>query len=197
MQLHWPAPERNKGPILEVLRRVLPARGTLLEIASGSGQHALHFARALPEWNFIPSDIEPAHLASIRAYRAEAGLANLLEPRTLDVRDTDWNCPALDAVFSANLIHIAAWNCCEALLRGAARHVRPSGMLVLYGPFRIGGQHTSESNRAFDADLRARDASWGVRDLELVENVASAAGFSSRERVAMPANNQCVIFART
>lgn len=196
MQLHWPAPERNKGPILEVLRRVLPTRGTLLELASGSGQHAVFFAAALPGWRYIPSDIAAQNLESIRAYWEAARLPNLLAPLALDVRANDWQVEPLDAVYSANLLHISPWECTEALLRGAARHLRPLGQLILYGPFRIAGQHTSESNRQFDADLRGRDARWGVRDLDDVVAVANGCGLQLRERVALPANNQCLVLQR-
>jgi SAM-dependent methyltransferase len=196
MQQHWPAPERNKGPILEVLQRVLPGQGTLLELASGSGQHAVFFAQALPHWRYVPSDISPQNLASIRAYREQAQLPNLLAPRSLDVRATDWQLSELDAVYSANMLHISPWECTEALLRGAARHLRSQGQLIVYGPFRVAGQHTSESNRQFDADLRAQDASWGVRDLEEIVAFAEACGLQLRERVALPANNQCLVLQR-
>lgn len=196
MQLHWPAPERNKTPILEVLQRVLPARGVLLEVASGTGQHAAFFAQALTGWTWIPSDIDPRNLASIAAYRERAGLPNLAPPRALDVCAQDWQLEQLDAIFNANMIHISPWECCEGLLRGAASRLRDGGLLILYGPFRIGGEHTAESNRAFDADLRARDARWGVRDLHTVVQLAASIGLSQRQRVDMPANNLCVILER-
>lgn len=196
MLLNWPAPERNKVPILEVLQRLLPQTGTLLEIASGTGQHAVFFAQALPGWRYLPSDIDPANLSSIQAHREQAGLPNLAAPRALDVCERDWHMEPLDAVFSANMIHIAPWACCEGLLRGAAAHTREGGKLILYGPFRIAGEHTSESNGAFDADLRRRDARWGVRDLESVTELGLGLGFQLSEVVAMPANNQCVCFER-
>jgi len=196
MQLHWPAPERNKGPILAVLQRVLPAQGTLLELASGTGQHAVFFAQALPGWRYLPSDIGPENLASIRAYREQVQLPNLLAPRTLDVRAADWQVGELDAVYNANMLHISPWECTEALLRGSARHLRQHGQLILYGPFRMAGQHTSESNQQFDADLRAQDARWGVRDLEDIVASAETCGLQLRERVALPANNLCLVLAR-
>jgi SAM-dependent methyltransferase len=196
MQLHWPAPERNKVPILEVLQRALPSQGRLLEVASGSGQHAAYFARALPGWTWLPSDIDPRNLASITAYVAEAELPNLEPPRALDVLSDDWQVGELDALFNANMIHIAPWECCAGLMRGAGRNLRPGGVLVLYGPFRIGGDHTAPSNREFDLDLRRRDPRWGVRDLETVVELAAAAGLRHRETIAMPANNQCVVFER-
>lgn len=190
----WPAPERNKRPILEVLRRVLPESGTLLELASGSGQHVAHFAEHLPRWTFIPSDIEPDNLASIAAYRAEYPGHNFQAPRAIDVRSTDWGVPVLDAVFSANMIHIAPWSCCVGLIQGAARHLRAGGVFVLYGPFRIGGAHTATSNARFDEGLRRQNEHWGVRDLEEVVERADAAGLDFSERVPMPAENQTLVF---
>jgi SAM-dependent methyltransferase len=197
MQLHWPAPERNKVPILEVLRRSLPESGKLLEVASGTGQHAAFFAEQLPGWTWQPSDIDPKNLASIAAHRAQVGLSNLLAPLPLDVRASDWGTGALDAVFNANMIHISPWDCCEGLLAGAARHLRPSGLLVLYGPYRVGGEHTAESNREFDAGLRAQDPRWGVRDLETVTARAEQLGLAFKEHVAMPANNLSLVFQRS
>jgi SAM-dependent methyltransferase len=197
MQQHWPAPERNKVPILEVLQRVLPRAGRLLEVASGSGQHAAFFAEALPAWTWQPSDIDAQNLASIAAYVEQAALPNLVAPRHLDVCAEDWQVGELDALFNANMIHIAPWACCEGLLRGAGQWLRAGGVLVLYGPFRIGGQHTAPSNLAFDADLKKRDARWGVRDLEAVVELARTHGLSHRETIAMPANNQSVVFERS
>jgi SAM-dependent methyltransferase len=189
-----PWPERNKGPILEELRRVLPATGTVLEIGSGSGQHAVHFAENLPKITWLPSDVDPENIASIRLWRREAGSPNLFAPRRVDVLDDDWGVGSVDAVFCANMIHIAPWECCAGLVAGARRHVRAGGLLILYGPFRIGGAHTAPSNAEFDADLRGRDARWGVRDLEAVGT--EARGFRLEERVEMPANNQTVVFRR-
>jgi SAM-dependent methyltransferase len=195
MKQTWPAPERNKGPILEVLRRVLPEAGRVLEISSGSGQHVVHFARHLPSLEFQPSDIDEENLASIRAWRREEKLDNVLEPVRLDVLDAAWPIERCDAAFNANMIHIAPWACAEGLFAGLGRHLPPGGVFVLYGPFRMGGEHTAESNAAFDADLRRRDPSWGVRDLEAVEALARQHGLALRERVAMPANNQSLVFA--
>jgi SAM-dependent methyltransferase len=195
-KLVWGAPERNKQPILEVLERVLPARGRVLEIASGSGQHAVHFAAALPALEFLPSDIEATHLASIRAWAAEARLPNLQEPRALDVCDADWQVGSLEAIFSANMIHIAPWRCAIGLFDGAARHLAARGVLVLYGPFHIGGQPTAPSNAEFDLDLQRRDPSWGVRDLAAVIALGAERGIEFVERVPMPANNQMLVFRR-
>jgi hypothetical protein len=197
MKACWPAPERNKGPILDVLRRVLPESGTLLEIASGSGQHLAHFAAHLPKWTWLGSDLDPDHLASIEAYRAEHPGNNFLPPLRLDVRSPDWSVPAVVAVFNANMIHITPWSCCVALLHGVARHMRIGGTFVLYGPFRIGGAHTAPSNASFDESLRRQNEQWGVRDLEEVAERAALLGLGLHERVAMPANNQTLVFKRT
>jgi hypothetical protein len=193
-KLTWGAPERNKQPILEVLRRVLPASGTLLELASGTGQHAAYFAAHLPGWTIQPSDVDPENLASIEAYRLEAGLASLRPPVLLDVADASW--PAASAIFNANLIHIAPWQAALDLLRGAGRVLAPGQVLVVYGPFKIDGAHTAPSNQSFDDSLRARNPSWVVRDLEAVVAAAASHGLELSERVEMPANNQTLIFTR-
>jgi SAM-dependent methyltransferase len=196
MKQHWPAAERNKRPILEVLCRVLPARGLVLEIASGSGQHASFFAEELPELSFQPSDVDADNLRSIAAWVEEAARDNLRPPRRLDVTEDDWGIENVDAIFNANMIHIAPWASCEGLLRGARRYLKQGGVLVLYGPFRLDGAHTAESNERFDAGLRERDERWGVRDAEAVIALGEAEGFAFLERVAMPANNQILVFRR-
>jgi len=193
----WPAPERNKAPILEVLTRVLPNAGTLLEVASGSGQHAAHFARHLPHLRYLPSDMDPENLASIAEWVREAELPNLLAPRALDVTSADWDVPPVQAIFNANMLHITPWECAVALFAGVRRHVVEAGVVVLYGPYRIHGAHTAPSNESFDASLRARDARFGVRDLEAVIELAEAAGLRFTERVEMPANNQTLVFVRS
>jgi hypothetical protein len=192
----WPAPERNKGPILEVLTRVLPASGTLLEIASGSGQHAVFFAENLPGLVFQPSDVDPENLASIRAWVGGAGLPNLRPPLELDVCSEDWRVGSVAAAFNANMIHIAPWECTLGLFAGLGRHLAAGGTAVIYGPFRVGGAHTAPSNESFDASLRERNPAWGVRDLEAVVALAEQAGLRFAERVSMPANNQSLVFVR-
>lgn len=194
MKQEWPAPERNKQPILAVLQRVLGASGRLLEVSSGSGQHAVFFAERLAGWQIEPSDMDAENLASIRAWVEEKQLPNLCSPRTLDVLAEDWDVGQVDAIFNANMIHIAPFECCVALMRGVGRHLRPDGTLILYGPYRIAGQHTSPSNAEFDEGLKRRNPDWGVRDLEAVSALALAQGLSLIERVAMPANNQTLIF---
>ena len=195
-KLFWPAAERNKQPILAVLERVLPKAGTLLEVASGTGQHAVYFAQHLRKWTIVPSDVDAANLASIRAWVGEAGLPNLREPLVLDVGDADWHTAPLPAIFNANLIHIAPWEAAVALMRGVGRYLLPRGLLILYGPFRIAGEHTAASNQAFDESLRQRDARFGVRDLEAVVGLAEQHGLALRERLEMPANNQTLVFER-
>jgi hypothetical protein len=137
--------------------------------------------------------LDPANLASIRARAREAALPNLREPLRIDACDADWQVARVDAIYNANLVHIAPWQVAVGLLCGAARHLLPSGVLLMYGPFRIGGQHTAPSNQAFDEDLKRRDARFGVRDLEAVLSVAREHGLGLRERVEMPANNQTLV----
>ncbi|MCW5609610.1 MAG: DUF938 domain-containing protein [Rubrivivax sp.] len=193
---HSPAAERNQGPILAELQRVLPAQGLLLEIASGTGQHAAFCSAGLPGWQWQPSDFEAEALPSIRAWCA--GLPNVRPPLRLDVLQSPWDgVPAqVDAIFCANLIHIAPWACCPALMQGAARHLAPLGLLVTYGPYLEDDVPTAPGNQAFDADLRARNAAWGLRRREDVQAEAARAGLALRERVAMPANNLLLVWGR-
>jgi Protein of unknown function (DUF938) len=191
-----PAAERNRAPLLAELQRLLPAHGTALEIASGTGQHAAYFAAALPAWRWQPSDGDPRSSASISAWCE--GLANVLAPLHLDVLADTWpGVPAdVDALFCANLLHISPWSTCAALMRGAARHLSAHGLLLIYGPYIVDGETTAPSNLAFDADLRARDPAWGLRRLDDVRRQAEDAGLNLRERVVMPANNLLLVFAR-
>jgi hypothetical protein len=191
-----PAVARNKDAITEALARHLPATGLVLEIASGSGEHALHFAAHFPALGFQPTDPDAAAIASIAAWQAEAQLPNLQPPLALDVMADVWPVQEADAVLCINMIHIAPWEATAALMRGAARVLPYDGILFLYGPFKQGGQHTTPSNAEFDAGLRAQDARWGVRDLEAVAEIASAAGFAAPVVEEMPANNLSVIFRR-
>ena len=192
--LHAAAAERNREPILEVLRRTLPARGLVLEIASGTGQHAAFFARALPALRWQPSDASTAHLASIRAWSAASGADNIAPAVLLDVELQPWPVSHADAVVNINMIHVAPWSATEALFEGAARILAAGGVLFLYGPFKRDGRHTADSNQRFDERLRAEDPRWGVRDVTDVEQVAAAAGFRLAEVVAMPANNLSLVF---
>ncbi len=192
----WPAPERNKEPILAVLREVMTTKGLVLELASGTGQHAVFFAEALPHLEWQPTDLDAENLASLEAYVADAALPNLRRPLRLDVLERPWPVENATYVFAANLVHIAPWSVSEALFAGAGEVLVPGGALVTYGAYRIGGEHTSESNRAFDADLRARDPSWGVRDLEALEALAEQNGMELERRLAMPSNNFTLVFRR-
>ncbi|GEP01099.1 DUF938 domain-containing protein [Methylobacterium haplocladii] len=192
-----PAVARNRDVILQVLKRVLPPSGLVLEIASGSGEHAVHFAGALPALRWQPSDPEPAALRSIAAYARAAGLPNLLPPVRLDAGAADWPVDRADTVLAINLIHIAPWSVTEGLMAGAGRRLPAGGLLVLYGPFMVDGAHTARSNADFDADLRNRDPRWGVREVEAVATVGAAQGLRLTERVAMPANNLSLLFRRS
>jgi SAM-dependent methyltransferase len=196
MKRHAPATSRNRDPILDVLGPLLPRGARVLEIASGSGEHAVFFAARLPEVLWQPSDLDPDALASIEAHRAEAALPNLLAARTVDASSGDLGEAAYDAVVCVNMIHISPWEACLGLLRGASRALAPGGVLYLYGPYRIAGVPFAPSNEAFDASLRARDPRWGVRDLDEVCRAASEVGLEREAVVAMPANNTSVVLRR-
>jgi SAM-dependent methyltransferase len=194
--LESPAAERNKQPILEVLERRLPASGTVLEIASGTGQHVVHFARALPQLSWQPTDSDADLRAAAAARIAAAALDNVRPPLPLDVCADAWPVTSADAVVCINMIHIAPWDATIGLMRGAAHLLRPGCPLFLYGPYRREGRHTAPSNEAFDAALRARDPAWGVRDLADVAACAREHGFTLSDAIAMPANNLTVVFVR-
>jgi len=191
-----PAAERNKAPILGVLRHVLPPEAAVLEIASGTGQHAAHFAASQPGWQWQPTEADATALAAIAARCA--ALPNVRPPVRLDVLAPEWP-PGLgrfDAVYCANMLHISPWQTCAALMQGAARHVRPGGLLVLYGPYLVDDEPAAPSNLAFDADLRARDATWGLRRLAEVVDKAQSAGLAFEQRFDLPANNLALVFRR-
>ncbi len=193
---HSPAAERNREPILAELLRLLPPAGQMLEIAAGTGQHAAHFSAALPGWRWQPSDGDPRALASIAAWCS--GLGNVQPPLHLDVMQASWSgVPAsLDAIFCANMLHISPWPTTAALLQGAARHLAADGVLIIYGPWIEHDVPTAPSNLAFDADLRSRNPSWGLRELPQMLGQAATAGLRLRERVAMPANNLLLVLGR-
>jgi len=196
LRRHAPATERNRDPILAVLRRILPASGTVLEIASGTGEHAVHFARGLPGITWQPSDPDPQGRVSIDAWGAAAELSNLLPAIDLDAAAADWPVDRADAIVCINMIHISPWASTEGLLAGAARLLPPRAPLFLYGPYRRQGVPTAPSNDAFDASLKARDPRWGLRDLETVTALGEKHGFALEEVVEMPANNLSVVFRR-
>lgn len=188
---------RNAAPIVTVLREVLPERGLVLEVASGTGEHIVHFARAFPDLQFQPSDPEPAALRSIEAWRAEAGLANLLPAISLDVRAADWPVARVDAILCINMVHISPWAATLGLMRGAGRLLPQGAPLYLYGAYRRAGIATAPSNEAFDESLRSRNLEWGVRALEDVVAEAEANRLALERVVEMPANNLSVVFRKT
>ena len=196
MKRHAPATSRNREPILAVLRGLLPEGARVLEIASGTGEHAAAFARELPHVVWQPSDLDPEALASIEAWRGEEGAPNLLPALVLDASAPPWDVGEVDAVVAINLVHIAPWPAAVGLFAGAARALAPGGVLFLYGPYRFDGSFTAPSNAGFDASLRARDPAWGVRDVNDLTRLAEASGFVAEAVVPLPANNHCLVFRR-
>jgi SAM-dependent methyltransferase len=191
-----PAAERNKAPILEVLRRVLPIEAAVLEIAAGTGQHAAHFAGCQSGWQWQPTEADATALPAIAARCA--ALPNVRPPVRLDVLSAHWptGLGRFDAVYCANMLHISPWHTCAALMRGASRHLTPGGWLVLYGPYLVDGEPAAPSNVAFDADLRARNPGWGLRRLADVVKEAQSAGLDFQQRFDLPANNLALVFRR-
>lgn len=188
--------ERNKGPIIAALERTLPRTGLVLEIASGTGQHVVHFAKALPGLTWQPSDADAAFRKSVQLWVALEKLGNVRTPVDLDVSRFPWPVTHANSVVCINMIHVAPWAATESLLTGAKEVLNGGGILFLYGPYRRFGRHTAPSNEAFDARLRANDPDWGLRDLEAVVELAAAAGFELAEIVDMPANNFSVVLRR-
>ena len=197
MKLHSPAAERNAGPILEVLREWLPQDGTVLEIAAGSGQHAVAFARAFPGLTWQPTDPDAAAVASIGMWRNEGGTPNLLPPQRLDVHQANWGVELVDAVLAVNMVHIAPWSASLALLDGARRVLAVGGALVLYGPWIVEGEPTAPSNLAFDADLQQRNSEWGLRSVATFAAEAEPRGLVLVDQRTMPANNRMLLFRRS
>jgi hypothetical protein len=191
----WPAAERNKQPIAEVLRAVLPEQGLLLEVASGTGQHAAHFTGALPGWMIQPSESDPELLETLRRRVAVVGDPRLLPPLALDVTGLT---PDLEptAIYCANMVHIAPWAACVGLFALASLLLRSGGLLVTYGPYSVHGAHTAESNARFDQSLRERNPEWGVRDVDALEHLAREYGLSLVQTHPMPANNLTLVWRR-
>lgn len=192
-----PAADRNKAPILATLQTVLPTQGNALEVASGTGQHVAWFAAGLPGWAWQPTDTRPEALPSIAAYAAHHQLANVRPPLLLNVMAPQW-LPAdqrFDLVYCANMLHVAPWAACAALMAGSAQHLAPGGRLITYGPYLEDGVPTSPGNLTFDASLRAENPDWGIRRREDVEAVAAQAGLRLQQRHAMPANNLLLVWA--
>lgn len=196
MRRQSPAAARNRQPILDVLSRHLPAEGLVLEVASGSGQHVVHFAEALPHLLFQPSDPDERARASVDDWVDATGLGNVRRALALDATAPTWPIDRADALVCINMIHIAPWRAAVGLAEGAARTLPAGGMFYLYGPFRRHGWSTAPSNEAFDRDLRASNAAWGLRNLDEVAGLAMAQGFAEPEIVEMPANNFSVIFRK-
>jgi SAM-dependent methyltransferase len=191
-----PAASRNRDPILSELRELLSEGARVLEIASGTGQHVVHFAANLPEASWQPSDVDPAALASIRAHVSDSGLDNVREPIELDVRNEDWGVDEVDCVLCCNMVHISPWECSVALFAGAARVTGAAGQLITYGPYRFDGTFTAPSNEQFDRSLKSRDPSWGVRDVEDLKDLAREHDLGLVRSIAMPANNHILVWRR-
>jgi SAM-dependent methyltransferase len=193
-----PAADRNKQPILDMLRQLLPTQGSALEIASGTGQHVAWFAANLPHWTWQPSDAQPDAFPSIGARVAQLGLHNVRAPLLLDVMAAQWlpGDTRFDLIYCANMLHISPWATCAALMRGSARHLAPGGVLITYGPYLEDGLPTSAGNLAFDHSLRMQDPAWGIRRREDVEREAAGAGLHLSTRHAMPANNLLLVWKR-
>ena len=196
MKRNAPATERNRDPILAVLQHYLPARGTLLEIACGTGEHAAYFAPRFPGLTWQPTDQDMAALESTTHWVADSQVPNLKPPLRLDVRETPWPVEAADAIYCANMIHISPWACGLALIEGAGRILPTGGLLILYGPFMIDGRHTAPSNEQFDGWLKAQSPAWGVRDLGVVNAETAKAGLDPVQTIQMPANNLTVIWRK-
>ena len=197
MKKFAPAAARNSGPIADVLARELPESGRVLEVASGTGEHAVFLARRFPSLQWQPTDPDLEAMASIASWREEAGLANLLEPRKLDVSSADWPVARADAVLCINMIHISPWEASEGLFAGAARLLGDGAPLITYGPYIEDAVETAPSNLSFDESLKARNAAWGLRNIADIDRLASAHGFTRSARHAMPANNLTLVFRRT
>lgn len=191
-----PAALRNRAPIAAVLEEWVPERGLVLEIASGTGEHAVHFAERFPGLEWQPSDMHPDALASIRAWRAEAGLPNMREPLLIDASSSDWPIAEADAVLSINMVHISPWASALGLLDGAARLLSPGAPLILYGPWLKDDMATASSNMDFDADLKRRDPAWGLRRVEEFAAAADERGLRLIETRTMPANNMMLLLRR-
>ncbi|NER84326.1 MAG: DUF938 domain-containing protein [Leptolyngbya sp. SIO1D8] len=209
LRRYAPAAERNRAPICSVLETVLPPEGTVLEIASGTGQHAVFLAPRLAPRHWLPSDPNPTARASVHSWLDTTSVDNLHLPLALDMTQPDWfqqvntwqategkMAPPITAIANINMIHIAPWSACEGLLTGAEVLLAEGGVLYLYGPFKQNGQHTASSNDAFDQSLRSQNPEWGVRDLQAVATLAQAHQFQLHETIAMPANNLSVVFIR-
>jgi SAM-dependent methyltransferase len=193
MKHHAPAAERNREPILSTIAPILGSEARVLEIGSGSGQHAAHFTERMPHWVWQPTDTKPDALLSIEEYRKESSSPGFLPALLLDVTSSAWPSGRYDAVYCANVIHISPWTVCLAILNGAANALATGGKLLFYGPYRFSGVLSPESNQAFDARLRAENPSWGIRDVVDIGAAARPLGFDEPRAIAMPANNHVLV----
>ncbi|WP_156964732.1 DUF938 domain-containing protein [Methylocapsa aurea] len=196
LRLYAPAARRNCNPILEILLEHLPSEGLVLEVASGSGEHCIRFGEKLPRHVMQPSDPDPAARASIDAWIAASRVENVRAAIALDAAATVWPLNEAAAIICINMVHIAPWAATQGLFTGAARVLPSDGPLFLYGPYKRGGGHVSQSNADFDLDLRRRNAQWGVRDIEQIAELALATGFSEPLAIEMPANNMTLVFRK-
>lgn len=196
MKHHAPAAERNKEPILSTIAPILGSTARILEIGSGTGQHAAYFTECMPHWIWQPTDTKPDALASIEEYRKESSSPGFLPALELDATSPEWPGGPYDAVYCANVIHISPWSVCLAILAGAARALPQGGKMLFYGPYRFSGVLSPESNQAFDARLRSGDPSWGIRDVVDIAKAARPLGFGEPRAVAMPANNHVLVFEK-
>ena len=196
MKRHAPATARNAEPLAEVLAIELPETGLVLEVASGTGEHAVFLARKFPHLRWQPSDTDPDALASINAWRSEAGLDNLAAPIALDAARCDWQARNADAILCVNMVHISPWEAVEGLFAGAERVLDINAPLILYGPYREAGIETAPSNLAFDQSLKQRDPAWGLRHVEDMDRLAAKYGLARTARHAMPANNLVLVYRK-
>jgi SAM-dependent methyltransferase len=198
-RMYSPSAARNVAPILAVLRRVLPSHGVVLEIGCGTGEHAVYFADAMPQLIWRPSDPDPDARASAASWISFTGLSNVRAPLDIDVSANTWGVEQeapFDAIMSLNMVHIAPWAASLGLFAGAGRMLRADALLILYGPFLRDGVHNAPSNAAFDASLKARNPSWGVRDIADLERLGESSGLVLREVIEMPANNRLLVFVK-
>jgi cyclopropane fatty-acyl-phospholipid synthase-like methyltransferase len=196
MRLFYPATERNRGPILEVLKSALPKTGSFLEIASGSGEHVIHFAKDFPDVTWQPSDLEDDCLNSIQAWIEHEGMVNIQSPIRLDTTADDWPDFSLNALLCINMVHISPWEATIGLMKKAGTHLNEEGVLYLYGPYRRNGRHTAPSNESFEGWLKGQDPRFGVRHMEEVEAEAAKNGLKLTQIIDMPANNFSLVFVK-
>jgi cyclopropane fatty-acyl-phospholipid synthase-like methyltransferase len=191
-----PAADRNKEPLVAVLSTLLPQRGAVLEIASGTGQHVVHFARSFPSLSWQPSEADEGLISSIRGHAQCSGCSNIEDVIQVNVHAPVWSVDIYDAIIAINMIHIAPWSATHDLFRGGTEHLKYGGTLIMYGPYRFFGYDHAESNRLFDQRLRAQNAAWGIRNLESIGQVAAGFGFALSAAIPMPANNHVLVFKR-